>query len=94
MKSWKHQDVAFDRFKDSDVFALLFDCGTGKTRTAIKIAEHKEMPTIVIAPKNLCLQWKDAIMEHGDKEADIFVFDNKNKKKKSFQKALADFLNK
>jgi superfamily II DNA or RNA helicase len=92
MKSWKHQDIGFERFKDSEYFGLLFDCGTGKTRTAIKIAEHKEMPTIIIAPKNLCLQWADAIKEHGEKESDIFVFNNKYKNKKSYQKALADFL--
>ena len=92
MKSWKHQDLAFERFKDSEIAALLFDCGTGKTRTAIRIAEHKDMPVIVIAPKNLCLQWRDAIAEHGEKSSDIFVFDNSKKNRKGYAEALDDFI--
>ena len=92
IKDWKHQDLAIERFSDKEIMGLLFDCGTGKTRTAIKIAENKEMPVIIIAPKTLCLQWEEAIKEHGDKESDIFVFDNVKKKTKKFQKALAEFL--
>jgi superfamily II DNA or RNA helicase len=94
LKSWKHQDIALQRFKDKKKVGLLFDCGTGKTRTAIKIAEEKDMPVIVICPKSLTLQWADAIKEHGDKDADVFVFNNLKKNTVKFKKALDEFLKK
>lgn len=92
IKDWIHQDLAIERFSEKEIMGLLFDCGTGKTRTAIKIAENKEMPVIIIAPKSLCYQWKDAIEEHGEKDSDVFVFDNSKKNTKKFKKALDEFM--
>ena len=93
MKSWRHQDIAIERFKDKERIGLLFDCGKGKTRTAIKIAEEKDMPVLVICPKALTVQWADAIHEHGEVESDIFVFSNAKKNTKKFQEDLDAFLN-
>ena len=90
--NWKHQDIALDRYKDEEYFGLLFDCGTGKTRTAIKIAEEKDMPVLIIAPKNLCKQWKDAIEEHGRGGDAVFVFQNDKKKTKKHQAAFDSFM--
>lgn len=93
MKSWKHQELAIERFKDKEIMGLLFDCGTGKTRTAIKIAEEKEMPVLIIAPKNLCNQWKAAIAEHSNYfDNDVFIFDNAKKNTQKFKKELDKFM--
>jgi superfamily II DNA or RNA helicase len=90
--NWKHQDIALERYKGSEYFGLLFDCGTGKTRTTIKIAEAKELPVLIIAPNNLCKQWKEAIEEHGRGGDTVFVFQNDKKNTKKHQKAFDAFL--
>jgi len=61
---YKHQQEAFDKFKDMDAFALFFDMGTGKSKTAIDIAVHKYLKgeidaVMVIAPNNIHTQWID-----------------------------------
>jgi SNF2 family DNA or RNA helicase len=40
-KPMAHQKEAFDRFKDSDFYALLMEQGTGKTKTEIDITAYK-----------------------------------------------------
>lgn len=92
LQDWAHQNIAFERFKDKEFFGLLFDCGTGKTRTFIRIAEDKELPVLVIAPKNILEQWEEAIEEHGEKDSDVFIFENSKKKTKKFKKAFQEFL--
>lgn len=92
VKDWKHQEIAFERFKEAPFFGLLFDCGTGKTRTAIRIAEHKDMPVLVIAPKSLLKQWKDAISEHGEKESEVLIVDAQKRKTKAWKETFWRFL--
>ncbi len=92
IKDWAHQSIAVTRFKTKEFFGLLFDCGTGKTRTAIKIAEEKEMPVLVIAPDNLLTVWEDAIKEHATKETDFFLYNSKKKNTKKYQEAFEQFL--
>ena len=91
-QNWVHQELAVERFKNKEYFGLLFDCGTGKTRTAIKIAEEKDMPVLVIAPKNLTGQWADAIREHGEKEADILIVEASKRNTQKFKARLDEFL--
>ena len=91
--NYKHQDEAIKRYKNKDFFGLLFDCGTGKTFTAIQIAEEKELPVIVIAPKNICSQWKNDIKELGKKESSVFVVDAQKRSTKKYQEELDRFLN-
>ena len=59
---YRHQIEAFERFKDSEYFALIYDMGTGKTKTAIDIATYKfnkgEIDSVLlIAPNNIHTQW-------------------------------------
>lgn len=95
MKNWKHQDVAIERFTDAEFFGLLFDCGTGKTHTAIEIAKKKKRNNTIVAPKNLMKQWKDALIASGVKEEDIFVYNAQKLKTKKgrayFESFLRDF---
>lgn len=90
--NWVHQDAAVERFKDKEACGLLFDCGTGKTRTAIKLAEAKGKAVLVIAPKNLCWQWEEAIEENASIESEVLVAVAETKKKKDFPLTFQKFL--
>lgn len=92
MKNWKHQDIAIERFRDRQYFGLLFDCGTGKTHTAIEIAKAKEMDNAVIAPKNLMKQWREALIAEGVDPKDIFVYNSTRAKVKKVIKAFKEFV--
>ncbi len=68
------QQKAIKRFKDSPFFAIVADCGLGKSLAAIHIALKKRLPVIVIAPGHtLCDQWAREIQEV-DETADIWVY--------------------
>ena len=61
-KPYDHQLEAFDKFKDSELFALFMDCGTGKTKTTIDICAHKFLTNqinacLIIAPNLVHTQW-------------------------------------
>lgn len=92
---WAHQKYAVEKFKDKDFFGLLFDMGTGKTLTAIKIAEEKELPVLIIAPNVICEQWKKEIEKYSEKEWEVVVMTSKTKKtkkfKEDFEKLCEDF---
>lgn len=92
MKDWKHQEIAKKRFGHASFFGLLFDCGTGKTRTAINIAAEKQLPVLVIAPKNLLKQWRGAIKDTLGQEEDVVVVKASALKTKKFQRRLDEFL--
>lgn len=94
MKNYKHQDIAIERYKDRPFFGLGFDCGTGKTRTGILIADDKELPVLVICPKNLMKQWKEAIEKNSAVENEIFIVDVAKSKSKKAKAAFEDFLTK
>lgn len=80
-KSFKYQEEAIEKVKDLPFAMLNMACGTGKTHTAINIAQHKDMPTIIIAPKNVLSSWKDELMEEGVAEEDIWVYTAEDKRK-------------
>jgi superfamily II DNA or RNA helicase len=92
MNNWKHQEVAIERFTDAEFFGLLFDCGTGKTRTAIEISKKKNRDNTVFAPKNLIKQWYDALIDSGVSEKDIYVYNTTKLKTKKGRKSFEDFL--
>lgn len=57
-----YQRRFFERFKDSEYFALFCDMGTGKTKVALDIAAHKYQTgqidaLLVIAPNHVHEQW-------------------------------------
>lgn len=89
MKLWKHQEYAINKYKDRPFFGLLFDCGLGKTVTAIKIAEAKERPVLIIAPNVLCKQWEQEIKDKGEKDWTTLVCTSKTKNTKRFKEAFA-----
>ena len=87
-KLWSHQQYSIDKYKDRPFFGLLFDMGLGKTLTAIKIAEEKDRPVLIIAPNALCQQWKDEIEANKEKEWNTLVCTSKTKNTKKFKNKL------
>lgn len=89
-KLWNHQKYAIDKYKGKKFFGLLFDMGLGKTLTAIKLAEEKERPVLIIAPNALCQQWKDEIDKYKEKDWNVLVQTSKTKNTKKFKEALSE----
>lgn len=91
---WKHQQYALDKYKDRKAFGLIFPCGTGKTNTAIAIAEEKEKPVLIIAPNVLCKQWEENLHDKNqcNETWEVVVCTSKTKKTKKFQKEFAHLL--
>ena len=71
--TWQVKVVA--RFFKEVISAVVAACGTGKTRAAIKIALKKNLPVIVIVPKNLTRQWRDDIHEIAGDDQDVWIYD-------------------
>lgn len=90
IKLWKHQKYAISKYKEKNFFGLLFDMGLGKTLTAIKIAEEKERPVLIIAPNALCEQWKQEIDKYKEKDWDVLVCTSKTKNTKKFKEAFSE----
>lgn len=86
-KLWKHQRYAIDKYKDRPFFGLLFDMGLGKTLTATRIAEEKDMPVLIIAPNALCKQWEEELHKEDNcnKEWETLVCTSKTKNTKKFK---------
>ena len=84
-KLWNHQQYSIDKYKDRPFFGLLFDMGLGKTLTAIKIAEEKDRPVLIIAPNALCQQWEEEIEKNKEKEWNVLVCTSKTKNTKKFK---------
>ena len=62
IEPYAHQLEAFHRYKDQDAIPLFFSPGTGKTRTALMIAEYKYMKgdidcILIVAPNGVHSQW-------------------------------------
>ena len=94
-KLWPHQKYAIDKYKDRSFFGLLFDCGLGKTLTASRIAEEKDLPVLIIAPNVLCNQWKEELEDKSEdrittKDWDVVLCTSKTKNTKKFKKALEE----
>lgn len=93
-KLWKHQQYAFEKYKDREGFGLLFPTGTGKTLTACRIAEAKDRPVLIIAPNALCKQWADELTNKdeesriSEKDWEVVVCTSKSKHTKKFKEAL------
>ena len=92
-KLWKHQQYAFEKYKNRESFGLLFPTGTGKTLTASRIAEAKDMPVLIIAPNALCKQWADELTDKSDnriteKDWSVVVCTSKTKHTKRFKEEL------
>ena len=91
-KLWLHQQYSIDKYKDRPFFGLLFSCGLGKTLTAIRIAEEKDRPVLIIAPNALCQQWKDEIEANKEKDWNVLICTSKTRHTKKFKEALEELL--
>ena len=92
-KMWAHQQYSYDKYKDRKFFGLLFPTGTGKTLTASRIAEAKDKPVLIIAPKNLCKQWADELTDKSDeriteKDWTVAVYTSDTKNTARFREAF------
>jgi len=94
MADYSWQLKAVERFAKSKISAIVAACGTGKTRAAIRIALEKDLPVVVIAPKNICKQWKDEIMDIGGEDQEVFVYDAQEMSKHpdAFNMSFMEFL--
>lgn len=87
-KLWSHQQYSIEKYKDRPFFGLLFDMGLGKTLTAIKIAEEKDRPVLIIAPNALCQQWEEEIEKNKEKEWNVLICTSKTRHTKKFKEAF------
>ena len=90
---WAHQKYSYDKYKDRPFFGLLFPTGTGKTLTASRIAEAKDLPVLIIAPNALCKQWADELTDKSEeriteKDWEVVLCTSKTKNTKRFKEAL------
>lgn len=101
MKFWQHQKYSIRECKDKKSFGLVFDMGMGKTITALELARIKDRPVLVIAPQDLCEQWKEEAENFSEKDFEdgikrenfnVLVATNKKKKQVKFNKMLEEFL--
>lgn len=81
---WQHQQEALRRAsRAAGRFALFFDPGCGKTRTALEIFTwSKESRIVILAPLNVCRNWQNEIKQYAPQIKDIFVAAGQVKAKK------------
>ncbi len=67
---WNHQVQGIELGKKTPDLALLFDMGTGKTRTALEVLRHrmnenkKILRTLIIGPSAVLENWKNEIAKY------------------------------
>jgi SNF2 family DNA or RNA helicase len=87
---WPHQQEAIQRAGDK--FALFFDPGCGKTRTAIEIRKQKaplKTKTIIFAPLNVCRNWEKELGQFFGVKHNVYLVAGQTKTAKL--KALKGF---
>lgn len=94
MELWKHQQQAIREAHTKRDYALFFEQGTGKTRTAIEILRRKfaenerVLRTIIFCPKIVTRNWKDEILKFSKiKPSSVVILTGTQKKRiETFQK--------
>lgn len=98
MGDYTWQVKAVERHTNDRISAIVAACGTGKTRTGIRLAVAKFMarhlPVIVIAPKNLVKQWRDDIHEIAGKDEKVWIYssDDYRKNPERYEAEFTDWL--
>lgn len=95
MQLWGHQERAVSRNIGRDYFALFFEMGTGKTRTAIEILKQKtsnhqsnrQLKVLILCPLVVCPNWTRELKQWGDISA-VFLNGSQKSRIQSFQKSL------
>lgn len=79
---WSHQEEALRRAGNK--FALFFDPGTGKTRTAIELWKRSVMPskTIIFAPLNVVRNWENELKLYLQGNFTVHIVSGQSKAKK------------
>jgi len=77
---WQNKAIATK--KNKEFFMLNCCCGAGKTYTFIELIRDHNNAKIIIAPKNICNQWKQELMDEGIKTEKIWVYDQPEATKK------------
>lgn len=86
-----YQLEAYNRFKDADSIALLFDMGLGKTKTAIDIASYKFLmdkidAVMIIAPNGVHVQWiVEQLPIHCNVQYETFIWDSTKLNRKYYK---------
>ena len=86
-----YQLEAYNRFKDSNHFALFFTMGLGKTKTILDIVSYKYLKgdtkaLVVIAPNGVHAQWIDEqLPEHLNVPYETFVWDSAKLNRKYYK---------
>ena len=97
-KPYKHQEYAFNRFKDKEYFGLFCDMGSGKTKMSIDIMAYKYLKgeinaCLVIAPNHVHAQWvNDEIPKHCPIEYEAYIYQSAKMNTKYFKLGLNNFL--
>jgi SNF2 family DNA or RNA helicase len=97
-KPYDHQIKAFERFKNSDYFALFADMGTGKSKITIDIAAHRFLikqsdRMLLIAPNNVHQQWvTEQFPAHCPVPWRPFVWRSSKSGSRTWLNALEDFI--
>jgi SNF2 family DNA or RNA helicase len=69
---WEHQKIAVERYLKENEIALLWDCGTGKTRAVIELLRYKYREagllrkTLILCPAVVVQNWADEIDEYSN----------------------------
>jgi SNF2 family DNA or RNA helicase len=87
---WSHQQKALE--VAGRYFALFFDTGTGKTRTALELYKRNKTVNgkiIIVTPLNVCKNWEYEIAEYVLGKRKIYQGSGSNKAKKL--KAIIEF---
>lgn len=97
-----HQARIFEETKDLQAHALLWEQGTGKTKTAIDTAAHlfmagKLRAVVVLAPKAVAPNWvldelPDHLPDEVAKRSRVFLWETEGAGGKGYQRRLDEFL--
>ena len=97
-KPYQHQVDAFNRFKNSEYFALFMDMGTGKTKTIIDISAYKHIngkieALMVIAPNHVHTQWvNEQFPQHCSIPYKPFIWEQRLFSQMTYKDKLASFI--
>lgn len=74
MKLFDHQQNLIDRFPKKHL--LCWGTGTGKTLTAIELANKANVPTFVVCPKALKTQWEEVLKKSCRVPVNVYTKEN------------------
>jgi len=74
-KPYAWQMKAIKEKKNKEFVMLNCCCGAGKTYTFIELIRNHNSAKLIIAPKNICEQWKQELVDEFIEPAIIWVFD-------------------